>query len=122
MEYRIFISDNRRYIVIKVTGEIDTKSSMQYTEESHEIGRANGIDKFLIDLTEARNTLRVLENYEFAYETFTPNPVINKNAKVALLVAANDHSHDFVETVMINSGVQVKLYRRLDLALHYLGV
>jgi len=122
MEYKINISDNERYIVIKVKGEMDPNMAIQYTEESHVIGSRKGIDKYLVDLTEAMNTMRVFENYEFAHEKVAPNPGINKLAKVAFLVSANDHSHDFIETVMINSGMQVKLFRRLDLALHYLGV
>jgi hypothetical protein len=122
MEYKINISDNERYIIVKVNGEMDPKIAIQYTEESHEIGRNKGIDKYLVDLTEARNTMRVFDNYEFAHEKVAPNPGINKQAKVAFLVSATDHSHDFIETVMINSGMQVKLFRRMDLAMHYLGV
>jgi hypothetical protein len=122
MEYKINISADGHYIVVKVKGEMDPQKAIQYTEESHEIGRNKGIDKYLVDLTEAMNTMRVFENYEFAHEKVAPNPGINKRAKVAFLVSAADHSHDFIETVMINSGMQVKLFRRLDLALHFLGV
>jgi hypothetical protein len=64
----------------------------------------------------------VIENYEFAYEKVSPNPKINKLAKVALLVSKNDHSHDFIETVSINAGLQVKLFRNQKAALEYLGV
>jgi hypothetical protein len=122
MKYEINISSDKRYIIVKVTGEMDGLAAMQYTEEAHIMAKSNGIDKFLIDLTEARNTLRVIENYEFAYEKVAPNPLINKLAKVALLVSKNDHSHDFIETVSINTGLLVKLFRNHESALNYLDV
>jgi hypothetical protein len=122
MEYVINISENGRYIIVKVKGEMDGLSAMQYTEESHALAQKKGIDKFLIDLTDARNSLRVIENYEFAYEKVVPNPAINKLAKVALLVSKNDHSHDFIETVSINAGLKVRLFRNIEAALDYLGV
>jgi len=120
MEYVINISENKRYIIIKVSGEMEGKTSMQYIEESHALGKEKGIDKFLIDLTSARNNLRVIENYEFAYDKVAPNPKLNKIAKVALLVSKKDHSHDFIETVMINSGMPVRLFRNLEGALNFL--
>jgi hypothetical protein len=122
MEYVISISDNSRYIIIKVSGEMNGQIAMKYTEESHELAAVKGLDKFLVDLTDATNTLRVIENYEFAYDTVSASPKINKLAKVALLVAKDDHSHDFVETVSINAGLLVRLFRNHKAALEYLGV
>jgi hypothetical protein len=122
MEYVINISENKLYIIIRVKGQMDPLSAMKYTEEAHVLAKEIGLDKFLIDLTNATNTLHVLENYEFAYEKVAPNPKINKLAKVAMLVSRNDHSHDFVETVSINAGLLVKLFRNKEAALNYLGV
>jgi DNA-binding response OmpR family regulator len=39
---------------------------------------------------------------------------------VAMLVAEDDHSHDFVETVMSNRGYKTRLFRDLEEALKYL--
>lgn len=122
MEYVISLSENNRYIIVKVTGDIDGKTAMQYTEESHIMAKGNGIDKFLVDLTDAKNSLHMIENYEFAYDKVPLSPVINKLAKVALLVSEKDHSHDFIETVSINAGLRVRLFRSREAALDYLGV
>jgi hypothetical protein len=122
MEYVIEISENKGYIIIKASGEVDPNIAMKYTEEAHILAKENGIDNFLVDLTAATNKLHVIENYEFAYDKVAPNPVINKLAKIALLVSPNDHSHDFIETVLINTGVLVRLFRNKEMALDYLGI
>jgi hypothetical protein len=122
MEYEISIAGNKQYILITVKGEMDIDMTMRYTHESNDLGQAEGIDKFLTDLTQARNKLRVIQNYEFAYEKVAPDPHLNQNAKVALLVSPGDHSHDFVETVLINAGLNIRLFRNRQIAMDYLGV
>jgi hypothetical protein len=122
MKYEISIAGNKHYILIHVKGEMDADSALQYTHEAHDLGRAEGIDKFLVDLTQARNKLRILQNYEFAYDQVAPDPRINHQAKVAMLVSPRDHSHDFIETVTINAGLKVKLFRDRQMAMEYLGV
>ncbi len=49
-------------------------------------------------------------------------PGIDKYAHVAVLVSPDDHSHDFVEVVARNSGLNVTLFRDLAAAIkHLLG-
>ena len=61
-------------------------------------------------MTEARNTDTTLDQYQFAYDDMHETPGIDVEARVAIVIAKGDHSHDFIETVARNSGLNVKLF------------
>lgn len=71
-------------------------------------------------MTESRNVDTISRIYEFAYEDMKTPEGIDKNARVALLVSPEDHSHDFVETVARNTGMDVTLFRDREAAINHL--
>jgi hypothetical protein len=96
---------------------------MEYNIEAHEVGRKVGTKKFLVDATMARNVESISDNYEFAYEDLKNTggaELIDRGARVAILTAPGDHSHDFALTVMINSGFDVKHFEDREEAIRYL--
>ena len=96
---------------------------MEYNIEAHEVGRKVGTKKFLVDATMARNVESISDNYQFAYEDLkTPmdGQVVDRGARVAILTAPDDHSHDFALTAMINSGFDVKKFEDREEAIRYL--
>ncbi len=119
MAYSITPSDDGKYIIMKVTGDFNRKLAIQYDLESHALGKSLGISRYLVDLTEARNTNTTVEDYEFAYRDMK-TPEIDRMAVVAILVSPGDHSHDFTETVTRNAGLNTKLFTDRDLAIRYL--
>ena len=120
MEYNITVSENGKYIILKVIGDLDRSSSMRELIEAHELGAKLSIDRFMADLTEARNIRSILEDYQLANADTHNEPRINVAALVAMLVASDDHSHDFLETAGLNSGWRVKLFRDRQEAIDYL--
>ena len=120
MSYSIFLSDDRKYIVLEITGEITAKAIMQMIIESHAFGAKNQISKYLVDATRARNTSTISENYQFAYGNMKETPEINQNAIVAMLVDPEDHTHDFIETVSRNAGYNAKMFRNREEAITFL--
>lgn len=121
MSSQISLSDDSTYIILEVTGEIDRQNAMQYNLEAHKVGKERGIRKYLVDLTNARNTETVLNNYQFAYDDMKHTEGIDKTAIVASVVAPEDHSHDFIETAFRNSGFNVTLFRDKQKAIDYLN-
>lgn len=113
------VSPDSKYIIQKVVGDINSGLALKYNHESHALGRKLGIRRYLVDLTESRNTESVLGNYEFAYDKM-PASGVDLDAIVALLVDPDDHSHDFVETVSRNAGLNVSLFRYRDAAIQHL--
>ena len=110
MEYQIIPFQDRRYILITVKGEINRRIAMQINQEAHQLGREIGVNRYLMDLREARNTDSVVDQYEFAYHDMQRSEEIDRYARVALLAAPEDHSHDFIVTVCVNAGLNVSLF------------
>lgn len=120
MECKIFPSEDGKYIILKVIGNITRKTMLSQNLQAHALGRQLNIRRYLVDVTEARNTETSLENYEFAYVDMQEVPGIDKFARVAILASPGDHSHDFVETVSRNAGLNVKIFTTADQAKRFL--
>ena len=122
MSYKIFLSENQKYIILEQWGEINSELANQRVLEAHALGAELGIALYLVDLTEARNVDSIINSYKYAYEDTKTSSGINLNVRVAMLVSPEDHSHDFVETVLRNAGHNVKLFRDRGLAIQHLLV
>ena len=120
MKYTIKPSKDGKYIILTIVGEINSQSAMKQNLEAHALGKELGINRYLVDVTEARNTDSVLESYEFANIDMRETEGFDIHAQVATLVSPGDHSHDFIETVARNSGLSVKIFTDPDLARQYL--
>lgn len=119
MTYSIAPSVDKKYITVKVTGSISRLLAIKYNLEAHALGREMGIDRFLLDFTECRNTDTVVRNYKYVHDDMK-DPGINQEARTAMLVSPNDHSHDFIEALFRDAGVDVTLFHERDLALWHL--
>lgn len=120
MAHDISLSANKRFIILKVTGEIDRNYALEINKEVHRLGKSLGINRYLVDLTEAVNTDSMIDQYDFAYKDMQQSEELDKLAIVATLVSPHDHSHDFIETVARNSGLNVTLFRDREQAIAFL--
>jgi len=120
MSYTIKPSEDGKYIVLKHWGELTSALAMERNLEAHALGAELGITRYLVDGTESRNVDTVTKTYKFAYEDIKIPPGINQNARIAMLVSPEDHSHDFVETVTRNAGQDVTLFRDREKAIDHL--
>lgn len=120
MSYTINLSDDGKYIILIVQGEINRQIAIPQNQEAHALGKQKGINRYLVDLTAARNTDPIPDQYDFAYKDMQQAEGIDHLARVALLVAPGDHSHDFIETVARNAGHDVKIFTDRTLALAHL--
>ena len=120
MSYTISPSADKKYIVLKHFGEINRKLGLERVIEAHALGAKLGINRYLVDLTEAKNVDSIHESYEYAYEDSKTANGIDRGARAAMLVDPEDHSHDFVETALRNAGHNVTLFRDRDSAISHL--
>lgn len=120
MSYQVYVADDHSYVILEMSGEIKRNNAMEYILAAHKIGKELGIHKYLVDAIKARNVETTLGNYEFSYEDMTRNPEIDPKAIVVDVVSPDDHSHDFVETVLRNVGLDFTLFRDKEQALEYL--
>jgi hypothetical protein len=120
MSYTISVSEDGKYIILKIQGDITSELVMKRVQEAHQLGEQLGITRHLMDVTEAKNIDPVAKTYRFAYEEIGKYPGINMKARVAVLVSPDDHTHDFSETVIQNAGQNVTFFRDRESAVRHL--
>ncbi len=119
MSYSINVSDNGKYIVLKVVGTINRQLAVKYNLEAHALGKEKNIERFFLDFSECHNTDTVFRNYKYVYDDMQ-NPGINQKARTVMLVHPNDHSHDYIEAFFKNAGADFTLYTDRKLAEYHL--
>ena len=100
-------SEDGKYIILIVTGDLTGKMMMEYNLEAHSLGRELGINRFLVDVTKSRNVDPPSSNFSFARYDLNKTPGIDQSARIATLVSPGDNSHKFIETVSRDSGLDV---------------
>ena len=120
MTYSIQPSEDRRFITLKVVGEVTAENMLEHIIRAHKLGKQLAIKRYLVDATEANNVDSPLANYKFAYSDIKRAKGVDRPAVVAAVVSPEDHSHDFIEVALNNAGLPIKLFRELDRAREYL--
>ena len=110
MRYSIDRSADGRCVILTVHGSIDRERAMALHREAHALGARHGLRRYLVDVTDARNTDSLVDQYAFAYDDMRGAAGIDPGARVATLVSPGDRSHDFVETVAQNAGLHMRLF------------
>lgn len=119
MTHNISISEDGRYVILKAAGTVSRLQVIEYFIEAHSFGKQHGLNHYLVDFTECRNTDTVLRNYLLAYQDMK-DPRIDQTARTSLLVSIYDRSHDFLETLLRNAGNDVTLFHERELAIWHL--
>ena len=114
------VSEDKKYIITKVVGEVTSQEMYQHAVEAHQLARTLNLRAFLMDLTDAVNLQSVSKNYDLVYQQFRTSDKLIRNSRLALWVKMNDHSHDFIETLAFNAGDNVKLFRDHQKAINFL--
>ena len=94
------------YFVAIVGEDFDREGAREMAISIMDYSRENKIDRLMIDLRSARNVDSVSDKFFFVHEDFREIQ-INDALQVAFLVNYMDTSHDFIETVMRNTGHNV---------------
>lgn len=109
MSYTVVPSDNSKYLICSVEGPITEDVALGFTKELDRLSRAMNIKRFLNDVRNASNAMSTLQNYIYAYQHM-PDLELQRDARSAILIAPDDKSHDFVETVTRNAGYNVRVF------------
>ncbi|MFO7680269.1 MAG: STAS/SEC14 domain-containing protein [Chloroflexota bacterium] len=120
MNYKTFLSENGKYAICEVTGLITRENALEFAEASNQLIHAANVKRLLTDVRNASNALGVLGNYSYAYESMG-NLSLRKDVRSAILVDKDDRSHDFLETVALNAGYTVRIFRDEEAAISWLS-
>jgi len=120
MYYKVTPSENGKYLVCHVSGQITAELARAFTEELDRQSRALNIKRFLNDVRDASNTLSTVENYNFAYHDMAQMN-LQRDIRSAILVGPEDTTHEFVVTVTKNAGYNVQVFRDETAAIVWLS-
>jgi hypothetical protein len=118
MSYTIQPSVDGKYVIVTQTGDITAETAAESKHASSELGRVLGINCYLVDVTEARNTERVLGNVHVTKQE-APSAV-ESGVCYAVLVTPGDHSHDFSVAFAQSQGIDTTLFDDRDEAVAHL--
>ncbi len=119
MDYKISISENRNYIILKYLVPMTTKVAIESGPEMMRLAIENNISKFLFDMRKSQNVQSPSGNYFFANEDIQKFN-FPRNTRSAFLVSPDDHSHDFITTAFLNAGYIVAQFSSEEEAIKWL--
>ncbi|MBT0963610.1 STAS/SEC14 domain-containing protein [Denitromonas iodatirespirans] len=119
MNYAVSLSECGRFVHCCVSDDITVERATQFTRDAAALGARRGVSCYLFDMRGASNVASVFGNYQFAYASLAMIGMARTD-RVAMLVDADDHSHDFVETAARNAGYDMKLFTDHEAALAWL--
>lgn len=102
MAIELSTSESGKYIISRVTGEINSEIALELAVRTSEFALQVGTANRLVDLRGTPNTQSVVLNYDFAYREL--EEVLDRGTKAAVLVSPGDDSHDFVMNAIRNAG------------------
>lgn len=102
MAIEISVATSGKYLVSRVTGEINTEIAIEMAVQTERVSQQTGIADRLVDLRGTPNTQSIVQNYDFAYKEL--EEIIDRGTKAAVLVSPGDDSHDFIMNAVRNAG------------------
>jgi hypothetical protein len=84
------------------------------------LAKKHKIDRFLVDMILAENRDTFPEKFDYAYSDVKKVSEINPAAVISVVVAPDDHSHDFIEKVLRKNNYDVTMFRSEREAVNYL--
>jgi hypothetical protein len=109
MDYSIEVSENGNYLRVVTEVDVTVEMAREWVSRVVELGLEKGISKYLFDVRKGKNISDIAENYNFSYNDI-PHLNVDRASRHVILVDPKDHSHDFIETTMMNAGFNVKIF------------
>lgn len=119
MDLKVGLSEDQHHVVVRVEGTITRKGAFEFNRAAAKLAREHEIEAYLFDLRRAVNVESAADNYAIAYEDAS-EIAFSRSARIAVLHAPDDTSHQFIETVALNAGYCMKHFTAEQDALAWL--
>ena len=120
MDYDVSVSEDSTYILIDIHQPMSNELGRRCGADAVALAEQYGLNHYLFDSRGAPNIEDPFLNYDFAYKEMEGFDFPH-NSRSALLVDPDDASHNFMETVFLNAGYQVKLFTDKNEAIAWLN-
>jgi len=110
MKYDVSVSDNKRYIRIRVNEPVTADVLKGFISETANKTKEYKVNKFLFDLRNSPNRTSPSIHYEFVYKRVEELGFVH-GSKHAIIVKTEDiPDYHFVETILDNAGFNGKIF------------
>lgn len=110
MKYTVAPSDDGKYVIVEVAGDVTREGAASFVAAAWKKGEELGVHCILIDVTQARNVQSKRENVHFAMQDARTLPPPRVKACSAVLVDPDDHSHDFFVAFAQSQRIDISLF------------
>lgn len=117
--YQITLADDGSYLRNTVFVDVTNELVEKFNKEMIRLKDETGITRHLVDVTRVRSAQSATDMYMLTYERLAVLPLV-KTFKIAIVTHPDDSSHDFIETLLVNSGIEGKIFKDEDAALAWL--
>jgi hypothetical protein len=121
MDYHLTIIERDSYVQATVTGTNTPENMLRYMKEAYEACRARGKSAVLLEMNLAGESLDVTSIFRVVEERSADGAKLRKIAYVAPIVGKDPARAHFAETVAVNRGVNVKVFRDIAEAQSWLA-
>ena len=121
MEYTTEFDEAKEICTIHVAGRHKRpEDSLVLQQLARDIGDEHGCQRFLFDMTHAEIITKTFDTYETGT---VPSYSNHKQAgqRIALVYTGDLAEQNFMETVAVNRGYQLRVFDKMDKALEWLG-
>ncbi len=109
MSYQLNVSEDKQYLVCRITGAIDAVVARNFCIALDTLGHETNIRCYLTDVREAYNTLGYGENFHFVNQDMAAMG-IRRGTRVATITRRDDKTHKFLETLNHNAGYNMRVF------------
>lgn len=119
MKYKISVSEDGKYVRIRVLETITDDMGRELAAKAIHEANQSQINKYLVDVRQVANIFDILEQYLFADKDMYGR-TLDIFSRIAVLLKAEDNTHAFMESVFLNAGYCCRLFVDEGAALRWL--
>lgn len=120
MEYTSETDENRKIITVRITGEIHMEKAASMGQEVRTRAKRDHY-RLLFDLRKAKNNITIIQAYNWITEFYDSVDPHLKWVPTAHLINTDDEEFfSFVETIFINRGANIRLFKDEGKAVEWL--
>lgn len=119
MKYEISLSDDGNYLEIRLFQFITGDLEREFAERAIRDANKHKVSRFLVDVRGTPNIASFVDQYFFGHREMAQFG-LDKSSRIAILTGDDDHTHHFIETVLVNAGYRCRSFRSRDAAVDWL--
>jgi hypothetical protein len=110
MQFQLHLPEECSWVEVIVTAPITAEHETGFIKETIEMADATNRADMLVDVSQVPNQATELDKFDMA-DYAIEQLGLGRQARIAVLAAPDDPSHDFIEAIMRNAGFKCQLFR-----------